>query len=159
MALLFKQLGLTELPFPTAPSSPQPPQPPSPPDPFAPELARVADLPAPSRGIFWELFGGRPDALVQDVVEHPDRYTTELVVLAQDIVEGRKKVGELTRGEAHLLNTGALEFYQFRPAPTGATQKPQTKGPRAIAPVEAPAVPEVGVDIPEGADPRLFWWT
>jgi hypothetical protein len=129
------------------------------------ELAAAALLtdekPAPSKGLFWELFGGSSEALLQDVVQHSDRYSSELVVLARDVLECRKKMEELSDREKNLLNMGAFEFAQYRPE-AEQKQKAPASPPRPTAarsqPVEPPPSPEPGVDVPEGASLRPYWW-
>ena len=154
------QFGLTD---PTALSFPQPPtcSPPSCPtfESLTSQAVAVADVPKP-RGIFWDLFGGQPEPLLQDVIEHEDRYSIEMVALANDLVHQRKKLSELTPGEASLLNAGAVSFYEYRPAVIPTPKTPVVRPPRSLVdePVTPPERPTAGVDIPTGVDPNPYWW-
>jgi hypothetical protein len=98
---------------------------------------------------------------VQDVVDHPDRYNDELVALARELLEGRRKLEELSHRERELLNMGTFEFHQYRPPPPQKTKAPApSPRPRQeLKPVEPPPTPEPGVDVPEGASLRPYWWT
>ena len=122
------------------------------------QAVAVAEVPKP-RGLFWDLFGGRPDALVQDVINHGDRYSAELTRLATELAEGRKKTSELSPAEQELLNAATLDFYQYKPAVV-PTPKTPVSPPRSLAnePIEPVSRPVAGVDLPLGVDPNPYWW-
>jgi len=125
------------------------------------ETARTVDTPKPRpKGLFWELFGGRPDALLADVLEHPEHYESRLVALAQELLEGRRKVTDLTSEEQGLLNLGTVNFAQYRPPKLEKPKAPAPPVPRPRrASAEPPSVPEPGVDIPETpGGVRPYWW-
>lgn len=153
-----------KFPVPEVLDYPKPPSPPLPPSfPTLEQIAAgspaVADTPK-HKGIFWDLFGGQPDALIQDAVTFPDRYSSEFVRLATDLAELRRKVEDLTPEEAALLNTGSLEFYQYRPQ-TIQKQKAPTLPSRLPAEdriVDPPARPDPLADLPPGAEARPYWW-
>jgi len=118
----------------------------------------VAEVPK-SKGLFWELFGGRTEALQQHVLEHPDQYTSELTTMVRDLSENRRKADELSSQEQALLNTAALTFYQYRPAVVHKPKAPTREASRPEArPVDPPARPEIGVDVPAGAELQPYWW-
>lgn len=96
--------------------------------------------------------------MLADVMDHPDRYSAELVGLARDLLEKRRQVSDLTSQEQALLNVGALEFYQYRPEPQMTKTPVSPPRPKKWEPVEPPAVPEVGVDLPAGVDPDPYWF-
>ncbi len=118
----------------------------------------VAEVPQ-SKGLFWELFSGRPEALTEHVLEHPDQYSAELTTMVRDLAEGRRKTEELSPHEQALLNTASLTFYQYRPAVTHKPKAPTRQASRPEArPVDPPARPEIGVDVPAGAELQPYWW-
>lgn len=146
------------------------PQPPLPPQPtqvkslqeMAETVQLTDDKPKP-RGLFWDLLGGDYHSLASDIVEHPDHYDDRLVVLARELVEGRRKLDDVTREEQSLLNRGVIDFAQFRPQP----QKPKAPPPppAKVRPsdetkvTEPPPFAEPGVDVPETpGGMRPYWW-
>jgi len=155
--------SLLAFPVPEALDYPKSPQPPEVPKIVSlEELARGEPAPAQvpaAKGLFWDLFGGQPEALIQDAITFPERYSSEFSGLARDLAEGRKNVKDLSGEEAALLNTGSLEFYQYRPQAT-QKQKAPTLPSRLPADrvVEPPARPDPLADLPPGADTRPYWW-
>jgi hypothetical protein len=148
---------VTALNYPKPPSSPEPPRLPTVEQLFA-QGATVAEVPK-SKGLFWELFGGDPAALTEHVLEHPDQFTSELTTLVRDLAENRRNKEELTPHEQSLLNTASLTFYQYRPAITSQPKTSTPPAPRSqLVPVDPPARPQAGVDIPADAVHQPYWW-
>jgi hypothetical protein len=150
---------------------PLPPQPPTPPVPIrlktleemASPVQLIDELPPAKRGLFWDLLGGDHHALTADILEHPANYDPGLVSLAEDLLEGRRKMEDLTREEQHLLNRGTVDFAQFRT--TAQTTKAPPPPPRKMRPsdetkvTEPPPIPEPSVDVPETpGGMRPYWW-
>lgn len=123
----------------------------------------VDQQPPVKRGLFWDLLGGDYHSLAADIIEHPSSYDDQLVVLARELVEGRKKIEELSNEEQSLLNRGTVDFAQFRPQ--SQTPKAPSPQPRKMKPSEElkvrepPPIPEPGVDVPETpGGMRPYWW-
>lgn len=137
---------------------PRPPEPPRPPT--FPSLEETligvpSTPPVRTRGLFEDLFGGRPEALLQDALDHPEKYDSRLVMLAQDLYEKRRTLEQLTKEEQEILNLGTLEFVQFKP-PT--TVKTTELPPKPIPTREVFDTPEPGTDIP-ATNIQPYWWT
>ena len=157
----FKPTGFNSAPKqnPMLEFSPKPPEPPKPPTfPSLSDLliGEVSAPPTSSRhGLFETLFGGNPEALLQDALDHPDQYDERLVTLSRDLYEKRRAVADLTKEERDILNMGTMDFAQYRPPPK---QKTSVSPPRSLVTPELLTSPEPGVDIPF-TDVRPYWWT
>ena len=113
--------------------------------------------PRPSPSLFQGLLGGRLDVLMQDALEHPERYedTTREALAAL----GTKKPEDLGPEEHAVLDRATLDFATYRPpAPTPAPKLLAPKKTRlldfddALEDGRAPQVEEPGGAL------TPYWW-
>lgn len=119
------------------------------------ELDRQGVPPPKSPGLFEALLG-RPEPLYVDSVEHPEKYSPEVVALLSELVAGTKKVSALNPGEERLLDLATIDFA------TAAPEKPKAPPPTPVrrSGAEERVVheqPIVGVDVPQEAQ-APYWW-
>jgi len=138
--------------------SPKPPEPTKPPTFPSLESLLVGEVSTPPvrrPGLFDSLFGGRPDALLQDALDHPQQYDERLVILARDLYEKRKKLEDCTKEERDILNLGTIDFAQFRPPPKTKAPAQAPRPPREQP--ELIATSESDADV-LNSEVRPYWW-
>ena len=125
-----------------------------------PSLVEVAELGGPpaepkekSRGLFDALLGN-VEALYQETVEHPDKFTPEAAALARELVAGGKRLDTLTAAERQVLDLATIDFAEA--TPKGKKPRPQ-RAPTPLVEDRGPERPVGGVDVPEGAQ-EAYWW-
>jgi hypothetical protein len=136
-------------------------QPPSPPQ--FPAFMQLVELdreqaqapPARSSGLFEGLLGGRPEALYEDAMANPDKYSPEAQLLLADIVAGKVDPRLLSDEQRRLLDLATIDFATAKPK---APRRSPKAAPRPAAPPAAPLErPTPGVDVP-GEVPEPYWW-
>ncbi len=125
-------------------------------------LLRLADTPPPSSpSLFQGLLGGRLDVLVQDAVDHPERYDEATQLALQELTAGTRKLEAMTPAERSILDRATMDFAAYRPPPAPKNApKPQPPGrkPRLVVAADeledgrAPQVEEPGGTM------TPYWW-
>jgi hypothetical protein len=138
-------------------------------------LAGAEESSAPTaeqRSLFDSLLGD-PLTLFQDVLDHPQDYDESLPVLLQEVIQGSKKLDELSDDDRRRLDDAVLVFVDPVPAaappdpppdsPAPTPPGPKRPTPNRTTPIErvlaehsTPTVPAGPPNIPEA--PPTFWW-
>lgn len=125
-------------------------------------LVALSDMPTPPpQSIFQGLLGGRTELLVQDALDHPERYDEPMRNALAEL--GGKKPGELTAAQLQTLNRATLDFAAYRPKARPAPAAiPQSRTP----PPKKPKLLEGGA-LEDGREPMVetaggpmsaYWW-
>lgn len=93
-----------------------------------------------------------PHALLQDLLESPNKYEEGVSTLLQDLVAGRRRLDELTDQEMLLLDRATVDFAQ--PARHNRVIPPP-HSPAPVAQRQEPVVEEA-MPLIEGMQP--YWW-
>ena len=102
-------------------------------------------------GLFQELLLSRPEALYQDVVDHPEKYDPLIPGLTRELVETRR---EPTPEERVLLDAAILDLVT---APKPPPAPPQRSSPRPTKMPFLDRAHEVESALPAG-EQKAFWW-
>jgi hypothetical protein len=157
-----RKLDLAMPPSPAAPSLLDVPNPNAPSLPASVALVELGteEQPQRERGLFETLLGS-PEALYQDAVEHPEKYSAETIALLRALVSGTKKQSELTPEERRMLDLGTIDFAT---APAKPKRRRAPERARPVLELEAGGAsrgrggaPEPGVDVPREAV-APYWW-
>jgi hypothetical protein len=112
------------------------------------------ESPTKPKGLFEELFQSRPEALYQDSLDHPEKYTQEVHMILRELIEKRRAP---TDEERQKINLSVIDFMQ---APRQEAAAPR---PRPAPKVTAPREKEDASTFQEmtealGTELKPFWW-
>jgi hypothetical protein len=124
-------------------------------------LLQLTEASPPSRpaSLFEGLLGGRVEVLVQDAVDHPERYDEPTRAALQAL--GARGAGALSPAEQSVLNQATMDFAAYRPPPT------PKNAPKPLAPVKKPRLIEAADELTDGRAPQVetpggtmtpYWW-
>ena len=123
-------------------------------------LLQLTETTPPSRptSLFQGLLGGRLEVLVQDALDHPERYDAATREALADLGAGPRT---LSPADHRLLDSATLDYASFRP--------PQPAPRATSAPKPPPRKPSLldDGDMPDGREPQVetpggpmsaYWW-
>ena len=124
-------------------------------------LLQLSEVPAPKPSSLFEgLLGGRTEVLLQDALDHPERYD-DATRAALEALAARG--GVATPEDRKLLDNATLDFAAFRPpraAPLPVKPKPPAPKPKLLSDEDelrdGRAEPEGGEEA--GSPLNGYWW-
>jgi hypothetical protein len=125
-------------------------------------LLQLSETPPPSSvSLFQGLLGGRLEVLVQDSIDHPERYDEPTRLMLQELAAGASKLEELTAAERGILDRATMDFAAYRPP-----QAPKN-APKPQPPMKKPRLVEAADALEDGRAPQVeepggtmtpYWW-